>query len=256
MPEERGRTQLESVGSELPVPPWRPARAARRPERAKPALSRDRIVEAALKIADAEGLDAVTVRRLATAFGTGPASLYTHISGKDELFDLMLDLVAAEITTPQPDPARWAQQVKEVGWKIYRVLCAHGDVARIALGAIPTGPNMLRITEALLDIMIRGGVPVQLASWTIDRMLLYIASDAYQSSLFLTEQPESGLTVAQFADRFLSQIREFYSGLPRERFPHTSEHAAVLTNGGGDQRFEFGLGLLIDGLVSLLSAPA
>jgi AcrR family transcriptional regulator len=251
MPQQQSDTQPTPPAA-LPVPPWRATRTPRRPARARPVLSKERIVEAALKIADVEGLDAVTVRRIADEFGTGPASLYTHITGKEELFDLMLDLVAAEITVPEADPDRWSEQVKQVAWEIYRVLCGHADVARIMLGAIPAGPNMLRVTEGLLDVMIRGGVPVQLASWTIDRLLLYIASDAYQSSQFLIKQPASGLTVQQFATRFLSQIREFYSALPGDQFPHTRTHAAVLTTGGGDERFEFGLSLLIDGLVARL----
>jgi AcrR family transcriptional regulator len=238
---------------EIPVPPWRTQRAPRRPARQRAPLSKDLIVETALRVVGTEGLDAVTVRRIAEELETGSASLYTHVSGKEEIFELVLDLAAAEIEVPEPDPKRWVEQVGQVAWRIYRVLCAHGDVARIALGAIPTGPNMLRVAEGLLDIMIRGGVPVQSAAWTIDRLLLYIASDAYQGALFLAHRA-ADQSVQDFATKFLGDIRDFYASLPADRFPHTSGNAVTLTTGGGDERFEYGLRLLLDGLSARLVA--
>jgi AcrR family transcriptional regulator len=240
---------------DLPAPPWRPSRSPRRPAKQRAPLSKELIVETALRVAVAEGLDAVTVRRIAEELDTGSASLYTHIAGKEELFELVLDLAAAEVTVPPPDPEHWIGQVREVGWKIYRVLCAHNDVARIALGVIPTGPNMLRIAEGLLDIMIGGGVPVQTAAWTIDRLLLYIAADAYQGALFLAHRaPEQ--SVPEYAVQFLGEIRDFYAALPADRFPHTSGNAKTLTTGGGDERFDYGLSLLLDGLAARLAAAA
>lgn len=241
-----------SDGVDLPAPPWRPARGPRRPVRQRPPLSKELIVATALRIAVAEGLDAVTVRRVGEELDTGSASLYTHVSGKEELFELVLDAAAASVTVPAPEPRRWLDQVREVAWQLYRVLTAHNDVARIALGVIPTGPNMLRIAEGLLDIMISGGVPVQTAAWTIDRLLLYIASDAYQSALFLAHR-EPGQSIQEYAVKFLGDIREFYASLPADRFPHTSGNAEILTTGGGDERFAWGLGLLLDGLAAQLA---
>lgn len=243
----------QSDGVDLPAPPWRPARAPRRPPKQRPPLSQELIVATALRIAVAEGLDAVTVRRIGEELETGSASLYTHISGKEELFELVLDAAAAEVAVPDPEPERWIEQVREVAWQIYRVLTAHNDVARVALGVIPTGPNMLRIAEGLLDIMVSGGVPVQTAAWTIDRLLLYIASDAYQSALFLTHR-KPGQSIQEYAVQFLGDIREFYASLPADRFPHTSANAETLTTGGGDVRFEWGLDLMLEGLAAQLAA--
>jgi AcrR family transcriptional regulator len=241
-----------SDGVDLPAPPWRATRGPRRPARQRPPLSRDLIVATALRVAVAEGLDAITVRRIGEELETGSASLYTHISGKEELFELVLDAAVADVTVPASDPERWAEQVREVAWQLYRVLTAHNDVARTALSVIPTGPNMLRIAEGLLDIMISGGVPVQTAAWTIDRLLLYIASDAYQSALFLAHR-KPGQAVQDYAVQFLGDIRKFYASLPADRFPHTSGNAETLTTGGGDVRFEWGLGLLLDGLTAQLA---
>jgi AcrR family transcriptional regulator len=239
--------------AELPVPSWRPTRGPRRPAKQRAPLSRDLIVETALRVAVAEGLDAVTVRRVAEELETGSASLYTHVTGKEELFELLLDLAVADVAVPAPRPERWLEQVREVARQLYRVLGAHNDVARIALAVIPTGPNMLRIGEGLLDVMIRGGVPVQTATWTIDRLLLYIAADAYQGAQFLAHRPPEQ-DIREYARQFLGQIHDFYASLPADRFPHTAGNAAILTNGGGDERFEFGLSLLLDGLAAGLPA--
>ncbi|WP_225850063.1 TetR/AcrR family transcriptional regulator [Streptomyces sp. HPF1205] len=238
---------------ELPAPPWRPARGPRRPPRKRAPLSKDLIVETALRVVVAEGLDAVTVRRVAEELDTGSASLYTHISGKEELLELVLDLAAAEVTVPRADPDRWIEQVRDVAREYYRVLCAHNDVARVALGAIPTGPNMLRVTEGLLGIMIGAGIPVRTAAWSIDRLLLYVAGDAYQGALLLAHRPPEQ-PVHEFATRFLGDLRDFYASLPADRFPHTSGNAGTLTQGGGDERFEFGLTLLLDGIARAAAA--
>jgi AcrR family transcriptional regulator len=248
-PIREGVLMTASEDADLPAPPWRPTRTARRPARQRAPLSKDLIVETALRVAVAEGLDAVTVRRVAEELDTGSASLYTHVAGKEELFELVLDLATADVAVPRPEPERWLEQVREVAWRLYRVWSAHNDVARIALAVIPTGPNMLRVGEGLLDVMIAGGVPVRTASWTIDRLLLYVAADAYQGAQFLARRrPDQD--VREFAEQFLTEIRDFYASLPAARFPHTSGNAATLTTGGGDERFEFGLSLLLDGLAA------
>ena len=91
----------------VPVPPWR-QRAARE---SKQPLSLDLILRTALELLDAEGLDAVSMRKVAQRLGTGAASLYAYVRNKDELHELVLDLVLGEIELPEPDPARWQEQV-------------------------------------------------------------------------------------------------------------------------------------------------
>src|SRR5215475_10267794 len=102
----------------LPVPAWK---ATRRPPATRPQLSRDLIVETAIRLLDADGLDGVSMRRVADELGTGPASLYAHVANKEELLDLVLDRVLAEVELPEPDPARWQEQLREIGRQTYRV---------------------------------------------------------------------------------------------------------------------------------------
>src|ERR1700754_3639375 len=83
---------------------------SRRDRPAKPALSRDAIVEAGLQIVRKEGIDALTMRRIAQALDTGPASLYVYVANRDELWELLFDAAIASVTTEPTDPSRWREQ--------------------------------------------------------------------------------------------------------------------------------------------------
>src|SRR5262249_19016990 len=97
----------------IPEPPWR-AKARGRAEPRVP-LTRDAIVEAALRVLDREGMDGLSMRRVAEELGTGVASLYWHVRNKGELLQLLSERLAAEIELPEPDPARWQAQLKDIG---------------------------------------------------------------------------------------------------------------------------------------------
>ena len=104
-----------STNDSLPIPPWSAARERRVAEPAKAPLTRDAIVEAALALLDADGLEGVSMRRVAQRLGTGPASLYQHVGGKDELLELVLDRVSAEVEIPAPGVGAdgWQEPLKE-----------------------------------------------------------------------------------------------------------------------------------------------
>ncbi|MEV5692634.1 TetR/AcrR family transcriptional regulator [Micromonospora globbae] len=237
--------------SELPDPPWRtPSRGrTRRP------LSQEAVVDAALAVLNREGLGGLSMRRVAQELGTGPASLYAHVSGKEELLELLLDRVSATITVPEPDPRRWTEQIKDVAWQAYRVYAANTHLALASLATIPTGPNALRVTEGMLAILFAGGVPPQPAAWFLDRLFLYIAGDAYEGALFGEKVRASGKDVEGYWTGMLTQLREYYLSLPAERFPHTLANLDALMAGGGDERFAFGLDLLVQG-VARYAEPA
>ena len=144
------------VGSGLEPPWWRqPKTQGRR----RPPLSRDAIVDAALAILDAEGVDALTIRRLGEKLGTGSASLYWHIAGKDELCELVYDRIMGEIELPALDPARWSDQLKQLARQAYRAMLSHNDAVRLSIGRPPAGPNTLRIVEWMLALMRGAGIP-------------------------------------------------------------------------------------------------
>jgi AcrR family transcriptional regulator len=238
------------TADELPVPAWK---RTRQPSAPRVQLTRDVIVDTALKLLDADGLDGVSMRRVAEVLGTGPASLYAHVANKDELLDLLLDRVSAEVEVPDPDPAHWQDQLRSVGRQTYEVFRRHRDIAVISLANIPTGENALRIADRMLAIMLAGGVPPQVAAWALDRLSLYIAADSYEGSLYHNRRVASGLSERDFMAQHVADVRAFFEHLPADKFPHIAAHVDMVT-GDVDQRFEFGLDMLIRSLATYGSA--
>jgi AcrR family transcriptional regulator len=211
-------------------------------------LSRQAIVDAAVRVLDAEGLDAMTMRRVGQELDTGGASLYGHVANKEELLELVIDRVIGELVLPAaPEGGRWEEQVKEVVRSMRAVLAGHRDVARACLARIPVGPNALRGSEALIGVMRAGGLPDQVIAYACDLLPLYATSTAYEESLYAN----LGLGQERFSD-YIGELREYFAALPVERFPNVASLATELTAGsGGDERFEFGLEVLVRGLGTL-----
>src|SRR5436309_9277718 len=167
----------------LPDPP--PRLGARRSDpRKRRTLNREAIVGVALAIVDEEGLEGLSMRRVADRLETGPASLYAHVANKDELMELVYDQVLAEVQVQEPDKRRWEEQLKDALRQLYDVLVAHRDIAFVSMARIPIGPNMLRIGEGMLAILRAGGVPDRVTSMTMDFASLAVNSLAYEESLY------------------------------------------------------------------------
>ncbi|MFI5894388.1 TetR/AcrR family transcriptional regulator [Actinoplanes sp. NPDC051513] len=224
-------------------------RRAIKPQRtAKAPLSRDQIVQAALRIVKVEGIDGVSMRRIAAEFDTGPSSLYAHVTNKDELLQLMFDEICGLMPIPVLEPARWKEQILEMARAGHQVLLDHNDLARAALATIPTGPNALRISEAMLGTMLAGGVPPRVASWAMDRIFLYITADAYEMSIWRGEVGVAGSGRENFVVELGNDLVSYFEQLPEEEFPNLRKHAKDMVGGGTDERFELGLAMLVDGL--------
>lgn len=233
--------------AELPHPPWSSLRG-KAPARAP--LSRDAIADAALAIVDAEGLDGLSMRRLAEELGTGPASLYAHVSGKPELLQLLIDRVAGEIEAPEPDPERWQEQLKEVARTMRATILRHRDIVRISIGRIPMGPNAVRYSERLLAILRAGGVPDQLAVAGFQLMFSVV------NGFTMDETGEGGEPPADQppADEAAKMVRDYMGSLPPERFPNLAQLADHFAFADPDQRFELLLDLYVDGLAKRATA--
>ncbi|MGI5231013.1 TetR/AcrR family transcriptional regulator [Actinoallomurus sp. CA-142502] len=236
--------------TEIPPPPWR---RPQKPARQRRPLSQELIVETAMRILDAEGLDALSMRRVAMELQTGPASLYAHVANKDELLELMIDRITGELDVPAPDPDRWQEQVVEAGMAAHRVWTRHPGIARAALANIPLGPNALHYTEAILALLRAGGVPDERAGMFVDRLSLYILADAVEDSLHRERRTE------EETRQYYEQVRDYFHSLPADRFPVITSMVGALVDGGGDERLRYGLELLVRGLASYVTgrrAPA
>jgi AcrR family transcriptional regulator len=237
----------------LPTPalPTAPRRGGRTvaPTRASRTLNRDAIVAAALAVLDADGLDAVTMRRVANELDTGPASLYAHVADKEEMVAAVLDRVAGEVTVPTTfEAADWQEQLKAIGRDTRAAFGRHRDIARATLGVVPVGPNALTIVNAILGLLRAGGVSDRVAALSVDILALYFGAVSYEESLEASDK-HAGAD----GEIYHEQLRDFFGALPADRFPHLSAMAAALTTGDGDERFEFGLDLLVRGIASTVA---
>src|SRR3954471_20184064 len=140
----------------VPEPPWwrkRPPSPERQP------LTREKIVDAALVLLERDGMQGLSMRKLAQELGTGAASLYWHVGDKEELLGLLLDRIVGETEVPEPDPANWQEQVKEMGRESRRLLRRHRDAAQISLGRIPVGPHSMPVLERYLAVLRAADLP-------------------------------------------------------------------------------------------------
>ena len=209
---------------------------------AKAPLSEDAIVDAALAITRAEGLDAVTMRRVAAGLDTGAASLYVYVRNRDELLRAMMDRVAGTVPRVAPDPERWREQVHDLMRSFREALEVHPGLASVLTGEPPTTENALAGAESLLGILLAGGIASQDASWAVDILMLIVTATATEADLRRTAGDSAELDVFR--------IRDTFAGLSTTRFPLLVNHASELTAGAGDERFRFAIDTFLDGLVA------
>jgi AcrR family transcriptional regulator len=229
-------------------PPWQPISPAKPIRAPKEPLNRERIVDAAMRVLVESGYEAVSMRKVAQALGTGPASLYAHVANKRELDQLLVERAAAQMKYDEPvDPDRWQEQLKAMMREMLRAMRANPGVARAAIGAVPLGERALMSTERMLTLLKAGNLPDQAAAWAVDLIPLYVTAVAFEE----TVQSASDWT-REDAERFVSGLRSYFESLPADRFPLTVALAGPLTSGAtGDERFEFGIAVIVAGLASL-----
>ncbi|GAA4916912.1 TetR family transcriptional regulator [Actinomycetospora succinea] len=218
--------------------------APRRATRArKPPITVERIVEAAFGLVAAEGYDALTMRRVATALETGPASLYAHVRDKAELDDLLIGELCAQVTLPEADPVRWREQFLDVCRQLRDQYLRYPGISGAALSTAPHGLDALRLNEGLLAILLAGGVAPRSAAWAIDAAFLYVGAYSLEASL---RRHADASTDQRLLDR--DEVVARFRMLPADRFPNVVAHADELAAGEGHERFDFTLELLLAGL--------
>src|SRR5919201_6636726 len=148
---------------------------SRRDRPAKAALSREAIIDAALAIARDEGVDALSMRRLAQALDTGPASLYVYVANQAELWELLFDAALGTIETEPTDPARWREQLHGLAGRIAHTMAVEfPGIARLAMTHIPIGDNSLRIAESMVSLLKAGGVSDQATAYAMELLSRYV----------------------------------------------------------------------------------
>ena len=204
------------------------------------------VVEGALSLADSEGLGAVTIRRLAKELGVTPMALYWHFRSKDELLDGMAAGVFGEIDPSTDASATWQEQLRALLGSMLDVLRAHPSTAILVSTRTVPSEGGLRVTEAVLDILRRGGFSPTEAT-QIARHALSAVTNLVSGEPGVVVREESG----EMMDA-RRRARLFLESLPPERYPRLVEAATPLSEGvDPDAYFAFGLDLLIAGIEAM-----
>lgn len=213
------------------------------PRTRRSAITRARILETASRLIEEDGFEALTMRRVAAALDTGPASLYAHVRDKAELADLLLGELCASMDLPAPDAAPWRVQFADVCRQLRDRYVAFPGISRAVFDAAPQNLDVLRVHESLFAIALAGGVDPRRAAWAVDAALLYVAAYGLEAATRRRPlQDADGRTV----DR--RELTRRLRMLPEDRFPATRAHAAELTAGRGHERFDLAVELLLDAL--------
>ena len=206
-------------------------------------LSKQRMVAEAVRLADREGVDGLSMRRLAGALGAGAMSLYHYVASKEDLLDAMTDVVFQEIELP-PEETDWQSAMRRAAVATRQVLARHPWATGLMESRTSPGPANLRHREAVTACLRRAGFSVVMAThanWLLN-------SYVYGYALQATSLP------FDTADELADMVEDVYlPQLPPDEFPYLNESAAALVAAGYDpaEEFIFGLDLVLAALEPL-----
>jgi AcrR family transcriptional regulator len=228
------------------------------PRRAR-SLSRDEIVRAAIAVADAEGPDAISMRRIARELNAGAMSLYWHVSAKEELLDLMLDAVQGEMETPEPS-GDWRTDLEAVARNQRTALHRHRWVMDFMGGRPPMGPNSLRNAERGLAALGGLGLPKAEAISILMTVTTYVLGAVLRELQEMRGEQDWKRELEGLGEEETRKLlAEYFEGLRASgRYPRLLEMVDEGVDPDApetrDARFEFGLGCMLDGIAARLAA--
>lgn len=211
--------------------------ASRRGGPVKQPLSRDVIVNEALRQLTADGLKGMSLRKVALALETGPASLYAYVDDLDALHALVLDRALGAVDLRGAAKASWRDRLVRLLSSYADVLSQSPGLAQLAFGRVAMGPNALRITETLLALLEEGGVAVATAAWAVDLLVLYVTA-------IVAEHTGGAHDVAPGG-----AVANAIEGASAEDFPRIHAARAFLLSGEPDERFAWTIEVLLAGVL-------
>ncbi|TCK61371.1 TetR/AcrR family transcriptional regulator C-terminal domain-containing protein [Curtobacterium sp. PhB136] len=220
---------------------------------AKPPLSREAIVHTALLLIDESGIDAVSMRKVATRLDTAAASLYVYVADRKDLLEAAYDLALADVPVGHGEPADWRAELEGLVTDQIHVLATHDDIALVALVEAQVGPNALAITERVLALLRRGGLAEGSLLAAADLLDQYTASTAVERASW-ARRVRAEAERADVSDASMQAARNrlgrVYDALPETEFPEIRALRAQLDESDPDDRHRWKLGAIITGITS------
>jgi AcrR family transcriptional regulator len=222
----------------------RPARNSRGPD---PGYSREQITAAAIKVADAEGLEAVSMRRVAREIGAGAMSLYRYVGSKDDLIELMIDATQGEDPLPEAPSGDWRADLEQVAHRGRAVMLRHPWTAAVTSSRPSFGPNSVRIFEYALSCVDGLGLSIDEMLTIVLSLISYVRGFVQGELAEAEAQRRTNLTEEQWRQHQGPWIRQL---MDSGRYPLFSKVIidAELPHLDIDRQFRAGLDHLLDGI--------
>ncbi|MFD4918640.1 TetR/AcrR family transcriptional regulator [Streptomyces virginiae] len=213
----------------------------------QPGLTRQALAQAALRVLEREGVNGLSMRKVAAELGVKAASLYWHVRNKEELLDLLTDELMADAEAP-PREGDWREQLREYCVRYRRHLLGKRDAAKVVAGRLAPGPHLLRLMEDQLGRLREAGFS------DADAAMISYLLGAFVQGFVLQEQGPVSASEAMGASRreAATAAGEQLRRLPQDSFPSLVALADDLTDPSMEDRFAFGLERLLDGLSTRL----
>lgn len=236
-------------GSDAPSVWLRPAETARQ---ARPAFSRAEITQAAIELADQHGLEAVSMRRIASHIGSAPTSLYWYVSGKSQLYELMVDAVVGETELPQPC-GDWRADLASIARATRAVGRRHPWLAQLAIPPVP-GPLTRRYGAAVFRSLEGLGLDPKTQAYILAAVNNYVSGFLQRETGWWAPAPPAPPATAGAArERTAGSDR---TGPAAPEPVVTEQHLAARASAHSEESFTFGLNCLLDGIAAQIAQTA
>ncbi|WP_433235147.1 TetR/AcrR family transcriptional regulator [Streptosporangium sp. CA-135522] len=241
------------MADEEPTSIWmQPERHERSGPGRRPGYSREQITRTAVQIADAEGAEAATMRRIACELGTGAMSLYRYVPRRDDLFDLMIDLVMSEIELPDGASGDWRSDLTLLAQQIRATGLRHPWLIALLTSRPTLGPNLLRVHEFALGALDGTGLDIDDIAGVVGMFNDYMHSAIRREIGWLEEARRTGLDPERwkrdYMGPYVSQVVK--SGdFPLFNRSVLDSRTAHLTP---EERFRHGLDRILDAIAALI----
>ncbi|MFE0150818.1 TetR/AcrR family transcriptional regulator [Nonomuraea sp. NPDC059007] len=219
-----------------------------------PALTRELIVATAIRVLDAEGLEALSMRRLGAELGTAATAFYRHVASKDELIELVVDQIYAEIEIPESgDPADWRTPTLACAHSLRAAILRHPWSAQLfgAAGLSYLGPNTMETTDRMIGILETAGFPLEAANRALSTVASYVTGVTMAEAAALSLMSRNGVSQEDWVALMWPVAERAAQPYPRLRRLYAAQHATdVSVDAAREDQFSFGLRHILDGLES------
>lgn len=205
-------------------------------------LDRSRIIRTVLTMLQAEGLEQISMRKIADALGVKAASLYYHVKDKEELLHLLAEQISSEIEFPD-EQLDWREQLRQWSLHFRRVLHRYRDSVQIMGATIAASPYRLSHIEYLFRVLAQSGFRESQIPWLASMLKNYIYGFTEEENRLAARAKQELVDVEQMGDK----QKERFQALSSELYPYLGRLAAYTTAVDWDQEFTFGLQVLLDG---------